>query len=68
METPTFTHMKIAKRFLPYLKGIIDLGLFYSSSKDFKLVGYCDSNFVGDVNDRKSTIGFVFFIGNCTIT
>ena len=68
METPTSTHMKIAKRILRYLKGTIDFGLFYSSSNDFKLVGFCDSDFAGDIDDRKSTTDFVFFMGNCTIT
>ncbi|RDX66360.1 hypothetical protein CR513_54875, partial [Mucuna pruriens] len=34
----------------------------------FKLVGFCDSDFVGDVDDRKSTTGFVFFMGGCAFT
>ena len=40
----------------------------YSSSNDFKLVGFCDSDFAGDIDDRKSTTSFVFFMGDCTIT
>ena len=60
--------MKAAKRILHYLKGTIDYGLLYSSSIDFKLVGFSDSDFVGDIDDRKSTIGFVFFMGDCAIT
>ena len=67
MEAPTSTHLKVAKRILSYLKSTIDLGLFYSSSDDFNLVGYCDSDYVGDVDDRKNTSGFVFFLGDCVI-
>ena len=68
MEAPTSTHLKVAKRILSYLKSTIDLGLFYSSSDDFNLVGYCDSDYAGDVDDRKSTSGFVFFLGDCVIS
>uniref|UniRef100_A0A3Q7G1C4 Reverse transcriptase Ty1/copia-type domain-containing protein n=1 Tax=Solanum lycopersicum TaxID=4081 RepID=A0A3Q7G1C4_SOLLC len=67
MESPTSTYLKVTKRILRYLKGTIDLGLFYSSSDDFNLVGYCDSDYVGDVDDRKNTSGFVFFLGDCVI-
>ncbi|RDX61605.1 hypothetical protein CR513_60149, partial [Mucuna pruriens] len=31
-------------------------------------MGFCDSDFAGDVDDRKSTTGFVFFMGGCTFT
>ena len=67
MEVPTSTHMKVAKRILLYLKGTLDFGLFYSSSINFKLVGFCDSDFLGDV-DKKSTIEFVFFMEDCVIS
>ena len=60
MEAPTSTHLKVAKRIIRYLKGIIDLGLFYSSSDNFNLMGYCVSDYAVDVDDRKSTSGFVF--------
>ncbi|KAJ7971537.1 Retrovirus-related Pol polyprotein from transposon TNT 1-94 [Quillaja saponaria] len=68
MESPTFTHMKTAKRILRYLRGTLDYGLFYSSSHIIDLVGYCDSDFAGDLDDRKSTTGFVFFMGNNAIS
>ena len=60
MEAPTSTHLKVAKRILSYLKSTIDLGLFYSSSDNFNLMGYCVSDYAVDVDDRKSTSGFVF--------
>ncbi|GMI70037.1 cysteine-rich RLK (RECEPTOR-like protein kinase) 8 [Hibiscus trionum] len=68
MEAPTSTHIKAAKRILRYLKGTIDFGLFYSSSHDFQLMGFCDSDFAGDIDDRKSTSGFLFFLGDCCIS
>lgn len=63
MEAPTMTHFKAVKRILRYLKGTLDFGLMYSFSNDSKLVGYCDSDWAGNLDDRKSTTGFVFFMG-----
>ena len=68
MEAPTSTHMKAAKRIRHYLKGTIDYGLLYSSSIDFKLIRFSDSDFAGDIDDRKSTTNFVFFMGDCAVT
>ncbi|KAM1738452.1 hypothetical protein ACFX11_014268 [Malus domestica] len=68
MENPTTTHLKMVKRNLRYLKGTINFGLFYSSYSNYKLIGYSDSDWAGDSDDRKSTTGFVFFIGDTAFT
>lgn len=52
---------KAVERILHYLKGIIDYDLLYSFSNEFKLVGYSDSNWVGDLDNRKSTINYTTF-------
>ncbi|KAM2949577.1 hypothetical protein FF1_036456 [Malus domestica] len=53
MENPTTTHLKTAKRILRYLKGTINFGLLYLSSDNYKLVGYNDSDWAGDSDNRK---------------
>ncbi|KAM2778784.1 hypothetical protein COP1_014123 [Malus domestica] len=68
MENPTTTHLKTAKRILRYLKGTVNFGLFYSSSDNYKLAGYSDSDWAGDSGDRKNTTGFVFFMGDTAFT
>ncbi|KAE8659937.1 putative indole-3-acetic acid-amido synthetase GH3.5-like [Hibiscus syriacus] len=68
MESPTTTHFKATKRILRYLKGTIDFGLFYSVSNNYKLVGYSDSDWGGDIDNRRSTTGFVFFMGDIAFT
>jgi len=50
------------------MKGTLDYNMFYTSSDDPSLVGYTDSDWTGDVDDRKSTPGNVFFLGNTAFT
>ena len=68
MEAPTCLHMKTAKRILRYVKGTLNYGLFYSSSKNFNLVSYSDSDWGGDIDDRKNTSGFLFCVGETAFT
>ncbi|KAG6411307.1 hypothetical protein SASPL_129387 [Salvia splendens] len=68
MENPTTTHFKAAKRILRYIKGTIDYGLLYSATNDYRLVGYSDSDWAGDTDDRKSTSGYVFYMGDTAFT
>jgi len=51
-----------------YLKGTTNLGLLYRKSLDYKLVGFCDADFVGDRIERKSTSGNCQFLGKNLIS
>ncbi|PNX59879.1 cationic amino acid transporter 1-like protein, partial [Trifolium pratense] len=70
MERPTNMHLTAVKRILRYLKGTLTNGIMYKSDteKGFELVGWSDSDYAGDVNDRKSTTGFVFMLGSGAIS
>jgi hypothetical protein len=59
-------HFKALKQILWYTKGTINFGLFYGYSNSFKLVDYSDSDWAGDMDDRKSTMIFVFYMGDTT--
>ena len=37
------------------MKGTIDYGVVYNSDKECKLIEYYDSDYAGDLDDRKST-------------
>jgi len=45
-----------------YIKGTTTFGLFYSSSKKIEIVGYSDSDWGGDLDERKNTSGNCFMI------
>jgi hypothetical protein len=49
-----------------YIKSTIDFGLFCIYSNSFELVGYSDSDWAGNMDDRKSTICFVFCMRDTT--
>jgi len=65
MEKPRQEHMAAVKHLLRYIAGTADFGLVYPklSGIDNSLTGYSDSDLGGDVNDRKSTTGIIFFLG-----
>nr|GFA70992.1 retrovirus-related Pol polyprotein from transposon TNT 1-94 [Tanacetum cinerariifolium] len=68
MEKPMTKHLKILKRIFRYIKGTVDYGMFYSTHKDFNLVGYNDDNWDGSEDDERSTSRFIFFLGNNAFT
>ncbi|XP_057994321.1 secreted RxLR effector protein 161-like [Hevea brasiliensis] len=68
MHEPSQNHFKAAKRVLRYVKGTIDLGIWFKSGMEAKLVGYADSDWGGSIDDMKSTSGFVFSIGSGVIS
>ncbi|CAJ2672444.1 unnamed protein product [Trifolium pratense] len=62
MNCPTELHMHAVKRVLRYLNGTINLGIMYKRGGNEKLEAYTDSDYAGDLDDRKSTSGYVFML------
>lgn len=58
---------KALKRVLRYVKGSLDLKLIFKPDNMNNLCGFVDSDWGGDIYDRKSTSGYVFKLLNCTI-
>ena len=67
MENLSKEHFASAKRVLRYVKGTVNFGLRYKKCRKFSLVGYCHSNYGGDLVDKKSTSGAFFFLGDNVI-
>ncbi|KAL8116754.1 hypothetical protein AgCh_023059 [Apium graveolens] len=69
MEKPTLMHQNAAKRILRYVKGTLNLGLIYTANEDNNIViGYSDSDLAGNIENRKSTGGMVFYLNKSLIT
>ena len=68
MQEPRESHWNSAKRVLRYIQGTKDFGLLYKKCKDFILVGYSDADFVGDIDNRTSTSGYLLNLGSTTIS
>jgi len=68
MANPKESHWAAAKRILRYLKGTIEYGIFYQQGGKTGLIAYSDSNYAGDLDDRRSTSGSVFLIGTGAVS
>ncbi|XP_045789334.1 secreted RxLR effector protein 161-like [Trifolium pratense] len=70
MERPKMSHLTAVKRILRYIKGTLDSGIIFQTSDEsnFDLVGYTNSNWCGDKDDRKSTAGYIFLYGGAPIS
>jgi hypothetical protein len=58
---PTFTACRVLIRILEYISNTFDVGITYSGEiMDFH--GFCDSDWAGDQDTRRSTTGFLAFM------
>ena len=68
MEHPTKIHLQAVRKILRYLKGTVDYGVFYKKEGNEELVAYTYSDYAGDLNDRKSSSGYVFLLSSGAIS
>ena len=52
------------KRIIKYVKTTVEFGVWYSKDKSDVLARYSDVDWTGNANDRKSTSGGCFYVGN----
>ncbi|XP_048229093.1 secreted RxLR effector protein 161-like [Ricinus communis] len=62
MSKPTNLHLQPAKRIMRYIKGTLDYGIMYKGTTS-GLIGYTDNDYAGNLDDRRSTSGYVFMLG-----
>jgi Reverse transcriptase (RNA-dependent DNA polymerase) len=58
MSSPQKQHWEAAKKLLRYVHGTTDFGVHFGEAEG--LQGYCDSDYAGELDTRRSTSGFVF--------
>ncbi|XP_021288354.1 uncharacterized protein LOC110419580 [Herrania umbratica] len=64
MHNPSMAHLAVAKRVLRYVKGNANYGIKYGKTCSYHLCGYSDNDWARNLDDSKSTSGFVFSFGN----
>lgn len=72
LEQPHEEHRGIVKQIMRYVAGTLDYGLVYGRAQLMKdgsqLIGFSDSDHAGDIDDRKSTSGVLYYLGNSPVT
>lgn len=68
-QNPVDHHWQALKRVVRYLKGTSELGLLYKRNESSApLIGFVDSDWASDQEDRKSVSGFVFKVFGSTVS
>ena len=65
---PTMEHWKSIKHIIRYLNGTRNYGLLYDKEKVTDFIGYSDADWAGDLNDRRSTSGYVFKLSGAAVS
>lgn len=68
MQEPRKPHMAAMKGVFKYLKATVGKGIWFGRRCDPKLHGYCDADYGGDLDGRRSTTGYVFMFGSSPIS
>jgi hypothetical protein len=67
IANPGKKHWRVVQWIFRYLRGTSNTCLQFGKSRD-GLVGYVDSDYAGDLNNRRSLTGYVFTIGGCGVS
>eukprot|EP00253_Pinus_taeda_P014539 PITA_14539 len=67
-STPKQSHLMVVKGILRELKGTPDFGLWCPKSSTLTVTAHTDADWAGSVDDRKSTSGNAFFLGDCLVS
>jgi len=68
MQNPKKPHLEAVRRILRYVNRTLDHGIMYKRGGECKLVGYCDADYAGDHDTRRSTTGYIFMLGSGAIS
>ncbi|GKA48994.1 hypothetical protein Tco_0741952, partial [Tanacetum coccineum] len=65
---PTEKHLKEAKRIFQYLRGTINIGLWYSKDSGFELTAFSNSDHAKCIDTHKSTFRGIQFLGDKSVS
>ena len=67
VSNPAYAHWLAAIHILRYVKLTPAVGLVLKKLQELKLTVYCDSDWASNVDDRKSTCGYIIYLGSFPI-
>lgn len=67
MTSPNKVYIGVAKHVMKYLKSTLDFNIWFEKTKEINLYCFCDSDWVGHVDDSKSTSRNVFSLDSRAI-
>ena len=65
---PTRRHWNGVKHILRYLRGTMDMGLYYPNVSKAELIGYADAGYMSDPHNARSQTGYLFTCGDTAIS
>ena len=68
MHSPTEGHWSLVKRIVRYLQGTTSYGLHITRGSSLSLHGFTDANWASSLDDRKSTSGYLVYLGSTPIS
>ena len=68
VENPKQYHWVAVKRILRYINVTKSLGLLFKYGNNGELTAYIDAAYANNINDRKSTSGFIAYYNGCPIS
>jgi hypothetical protein len=68
ISSPTRRHWKVVKHILRYLKGTMDLGLFFSNVSRSDLIRYANAEYKSDPHKGRSQTGYLFTYGGTSMS
>ena len=68
MGDPSKEHWQTVKRIFRYLKGTSNIRFIYGNHTQWLVTCFSDSDYVGDVDGRRSMTGYVFTLGGFIVS
>ncbi|XP_058785565.1 uncharacterized mitochondrial protein AtMg00810-like [Vicia villosa] len=65
---PKESHVTVVKRIMKYLKGTMNVGLWYPKGSVCDLLGYSDADYAGCKTNRKNKSGTCHILGNALVS